>query len=116
MVCRNEVYIWVFGSIVGSQDLIWCVKWGVYMGFWVHRGFSGPNMVCKNEVYIWVFGPIVGSQDLIWCVKMGCIYVLFFFVHRGFSGPNMVCKNGELHMFFFFFHRGVLILWLPVEV
>ena len=22
-----------------NQDLIWCVKIGVYMGFWVHRGF-----------------------------------------------------------------------------
>ena len=30
-------------SITGAhsnQDLVWCVKIGVYMGFWVHRGSS----------------------------------------------------------------------------
>ena len=30
------------GAVTGvnnNQDLIWCAKRGVYMGFWVHRGF-----------------------------------------------------------------------------
>ena len=25
-------------GVHNNQDLIWCVKIGVYMGFWVHRG------------------------------------------------------------------------------
>ena len=25
-------------KVHSNQDLIWCVKIGVYMGFWVHRG------------------------------------------------------------------------------
>ena len=26
-------------GVRSNQDLIWCEKMGVYMGFWVHRGF-----------------------------------------------------------------------------
>ena len=36
-----DVPLLVDASIKGvhiNQDLIWCVKIGVYMGFWVHRG------------------------------------------------------------------------------
>ena len=29
----------LFTGVHSNQDLIWCVKTGVYMGFWVHRGF-----------------------------------------------------------------------------
>ena len=28
------------GTYCSNQDLIWCIKIGVYMGFWVHRGSS----------------------------------------------------------------------------
>ena len=27
-----------FMGVHSNQDLIWCVKIGAYMGFWVHRG------------------------------------------------------------------------------
>ena len=29
-----------FTMVHSNQDLTWCVKVGVYMGFWDHRGFS----------------------------------------------------------------------------
>ena len=28
----------LLSRVPSNQDLIWCVKRGVYMGFWVHRG------------------------------------------------------------------------------
>ena len=28
----------VMTGVHSNQDLIWCEKMGVYMGFWVHRG------------------------------------------------------------------------------
>ena len=32
---NNQYY---YGGTI-NQDFIWCVKIGVYMGFWVYRGF-----------------------------------------------------------------------------
>ena len=81
-----------------NQDLIWCVKNWVYMGFWVHRGswllitYAHPDSSCSItgvhcnqdliQGYIWVFGCIVRPDDcartpLRWKVKVTRINRLY---------------------------------------
>ena len=38
--CVSQHYTEVlFTGLHSNQDLIWCVKTTIYMGFWAHRGF-----------------------------------------------------------------------------
>ena len=36
---NSSIKTTVFTGVHSNQDLRWCVKIGVYMGFWAHRGF-----------------------------------------------------------------------------
>ena len=66
---RGSWLLWLVG-VRSNQDLLWCVKIGVYMGFGIHRG----------SWLLWLVG-VRCNQDLIWCVKVQVC--MGFWVHRG---------------------------------
>ena len=70
-----------FTGVHINQDLIWCVKMGVYMGFWVH---GGSWLICFPVIELkWIPGiyvPGTSTYTNIFCLIFRLMrYTYFFF-------------------------------------
>ena len=66
----------LFTGVHNNQDLIWCVKMGVYVGFWVHRGS-------------WLLWLPVNTSDGGSCLNYGNIFLIYIYTSKYFEVPGI---------------------------